>query len=327
LQQLALTYTPMIRTSTLVFNTLIRSSWMTQVPLAKNVWWGIWNVARKRIGGPVETVIHGVRVVTNYGYTYPLNMRLYPRLNNPLVELTVQTSLANHRPVVVVDVGAAIGDTVLLLHSNCSSHVDKYVCIEADPEFCSYFESNLKFLANVTLIRTMLSAGEQSERSLVRTHAGTASSQGSTTTEARSLDRVIRDQVSQKIDVLKIDVDGLDGKVLAGATELLKADQPSVIFEWHPTLYQQTRNDWHQPFECLANCGYDRFIWFTKFGNFSHFSVPGETRNIDKLADLSLRNEHENDWHYDVVALHASSQVDEIRLAELKFARNKRSPY
>src|SRR5262245_50236152 len=132
----------MAQVDTLVFNALIRSSWLCRIPLAKQIWRRLWGTARKRIHGPVQTTIHGVKVRVNYGYTYPLNMRLYRDLNNPLVELTVQTSLSYERPVVVIDVGAAIGDTVLLLDSNCPSHVAKYVCVEPDAEFSSYLEVN-----------------------------------------------------------------------------------------------------------------------------------------------------------------------------------------
>src|SRR5262245_60751714 len=109
----------MLNINSIVFNGLIKTSWLTRFPFANRMWRRTWRNAQKHFYGRVSTTIHGTRVLINYGYTYPLNMRLYSSLNNPLVELAFQTSNANRKPVVLVDVGAAIGDTVLLLERNC----------------------------------------------------------------------------------------------------------------------------------------------------------------------------------------------------------------
>ena len=52
-----------------------------------------------------------------------------------------------------------------------------------------------------------------------------------------------------------------------------------------------------------------------KFGQFSHF---GDSY-LDELRKLCLESTTLIDWHYDVVALHTSSLVNEVRLADLTF--------
>ena len=60
---------------------------------------------------------------------------------------------------------------------------------------------------------------------LVHTHAGTASPQGSAVS-GRPLDNV---DALREADVLKVDTDGFDGGVVAGATHTLATARPHVI--------------------------------------------------------------------------------------------------
>ena len=116
-------------------------------------------------------------------------------------------------------------------------------------------------------------------------------------------------------DVLKVDTDGFDGKVLGGATQLLRASRPSVLFEWHPGLCRRVGTDDGQAFSVLRAADYTRYIFFTKFGQFSHFG----DEHLDKLRKLCLTSETLSDWHFDVAALHAGSPVDDIALSDLGY--------
>ena len=79
---------------------------------------------------------------------------------------------------------------------------------------------------------------------MLRTHKGTASAQGNSKTSAVTLDSLISLINPDAIDLIKIDVDGFDGKVLLGAKGILRRYSPAVIFEWHPALCKQTGNNW-----------------------------------------------------------------------------------
>lgn len=283
--------------------------------------------AAKRFAGPVATTIHGYPVVVNFGYAYPIFARMFPAYNNPLVELVNQAYQVNKRPLVVVDIGAAIGDTVLLVESNCPEMVGQYYCVDGDAEFYGFLEANMGSMKKVKSFLALLSDGEESAKELIRTHLGTASAQGESLVASVSLDNLLSDDLGAGIDVLKIDVDGFDGKVLMGSKDILRRCKPAVIFEWHPILCQQTGNNWNDHFETLRECGYDHFVWFTKFGEFSHFMDGYDKAAINKMALISLNNLHCYDWHYDVVALHQDSQISEVSLAALSFAKARKSHY
>ena len=290
----------------------------------------LWRFLQNRTkswNAPVRTVIHDRRVIVNFGYTYPITARLYPTFNNPLIELVHQTSSCLRRRVRVADVGAAVGDTVLLIEANCPGEVEQYVCLDGDREFFNYLQHNLAHLNNCRLIFRQLSREQSQERALVRTHRGTASAQGTATVLTESLDELAERGELGTIDILKIDVDGFDGEVIMGARKTLASQRPSVIFEWHPILCQQTGNNIRDHFVGLEEAGYRDLVWFTKFGDFSHFGQLGEDDAIDKLSELCLRSTTLADWHYDVIALHEHSPVNPVSLADLAFARNRKSRY
>jgi len=289
-------------------------------------WWGrVYSrfTARHRV---VNATVHGREVILNFGYIYPITARLYPTYNAPLLELVHEVYQLKKRPIRLVDVGAAIGDTALLVEANCQGMVSEIVCLDGDSESFGYLRTNLASLPKARLIFVQLSRSESYCPALVRAPAGSASAEGIAKVMTASLDEVLQSNDIGPIDVLKIDVDGFDGEVLAGAREILEGNHPSVVFEWHPIYCQRTGNSWHEAFRSLEAAGYSRFIWFDKFGIFSHFMVGYGHASIDATAEFCLAD-IPADWHYDVVALHESSSLDMQALAKLAFSRKRSSQF
>jgi FkbM family methyltransferase len=310
-----------------VYNLLLKTIKLDGYKYMPNLWQRVWEKSCNTFSDPVSTVIHGYEVILNYGYTYPVFARRFNSYNNPLIELVHQAFTTKNSPIVFIDIGAAIGDTVLLIYSNCPNAIGQFYCIDGDTEFFRYLQHNLGHFNEGNLILSMLSEKETSEKELVRTHRGTASAQGEVEVLARPLDSVMREANLTDVDAIKIDVDGLDGKVLQGSKYILEKYKPAVIFEWHPILCQRTGNNWLEHFNVLINCGYDRFVWFNKFGEFSHFMVKFDETSINYIADLCLRGEFSYDWHYDIIAIHQESSISPVALAEMSFAKARKSKF
>jgi hypothetical protein len=66
----------------------------------------------------------------------------------------------------------------------------------------------------------------------------------------------------------------------------------------------------------LSACGYDRFIWYDKFGRFAHVSTCADDTDLELLRTI-CRESTLPDWHYDVVALPANSEIALLSLAAL----------
>lgn len=286
------------------------------------LWDFFWGLSCSRFHCPVSTVIHGKQVVVNFGYTYPIYARRFSYFNAPLVELANQTWKAKGKQICFVDVGAAIGDTVLLLFANLPNAFSGFVCVDGDPEFCSYLNQNLQHLQGGRIVQNLLSDVDEEVADLIRTHTGTASAQSHMKRKASTLSSLI----GPEVDLIKIDVDGFDGRVLSGAKGLIRRSHPTIIFEWHPILCQQTNNNWTEHFTTLTEEGYSRFVWFTKFGYFSHFMFGYSADEVNALADYCLADIR-SDWHYDVIALHDTCTISLQELARLQFAAARQSRF
>lgn len=314
--------------ASLVYNLLLEWQHFESHPRLGRVWHYMWQTACDRFTTQVSTNIHGQRAIVNFGHTYPLYARRYKRWNNPLLELVNQVHHYKKRPISLIDVGAAIGDTVLLIEANCPGMVEHYYCIEGESEFFTLLQENIGSWETVHPIKALLSNKTEVIPSLTRIHAGTASAQGDSLERAVTLDSLfIEYNPDAIIDVLKIDVDGYDGRVLRGSQYILEKHRPAVIFEWDPFLCQKTGNDWCDHFIGLNELSYNRFVWFSKYGDFSHFTTCMDSHSVNRMAEVCLSNAHDYNWHYDIIALPDEAPQIENQLAALSFAKTKRSPY
>jgi FkbM family methyltransferase len=308
-----------------VYNAFVATAPLAHRPRTAALWKKMLSASHQHLSGPVRTKIHASNAIVNFGYMYPILSRMYKEYNSPIIETIFQTSRVFGSALYVVDVGAAVGDTSILASVFCGDMIEQIVCIEGNQEFFSFLHENALYIKNPYLIAAVLSSSCGYERSLVKLHPGTASSQGGGFQRSIPLDDVVRLHSLGPIHVVKIDVDGFDGRVIAGSRRTLDEYRPSVIFEWQPLMLRETSNSALEPFEILNELGYDRFLWFTKYGQFSHFSSILDSRALLMLSDMCCREKMMDDRHYDVVALHRSSSVSHIDLAELQFARSRLS--
>jgi FkbM family methyltransferase len=289
-------------------------------PLLRRLYWALFSLWESA-GPPVRTTLHGYNVLLNRGNIYPFIIHACPQFNAPLVELVHQMARATNLPLNFVDVGAAIGDAVLLIKERCPGAVGKFICIEGDSEFHELLLENMRQFSDVDVVKCLLAGEAIKIKSLVKHHKGSATATGEEMVDAVCLDSI--QLLSQTpVDILKIDVDGFDGEVLCGATETLRSYRPAVIFEWHPTLIIETGNDPLRAFVSLAACGYDRYVWFNNDGTFSHFSGVCSPEVLKKHVDYLLGVNSQKGHHFDIVAVHASSTISEVGLAALTLSQS-----
>ena len=318
----------MSRRASLLYAFLLRTARFRHSRPLNRLWNTLWASGTKRYSEPVSTILHGQTASINFGNPYPIVARGLPSYNAPLVELVAQTFWQRQRPLRVVDVGAGIGDSVLLLRQLCPGMVDEYLCFEGEEGFFRLLRANVGHLPSVRTTLVLLSDTRTVEPALVRAqHAGTATPTGGTLVPARTLDDVLSDvPCLDFLDVMKIDTDGFDGKVLAGSHATLEMFRPAVIFEWHPIACAAAGVDPHLAFQALEATGYESYVFFDKFGNFSHFMYGYSDRAVASLADFCTGDLAPGDWHYDVVALSTGVGLSELSLARLYYHRGHRGP-
>jgi FkbM family methyltransferase len=267
-----------------------------------------------------KTNLHGFDVYINSGNPYPEMIKEHIYFNSPLVEMINQAFITKSKKLNIIDVGASFGDTVFLLQQRTPFAIGNVFCIEGDSDFYSLLCKNISQFPNIRALNALLSNENGFIPDLIKHHPGTASATGREVRACKTLDFFI-DFFSCDIDILKIDVDGYDGAVLLGATEILSKLQPWVIFEWHPALIKNAKQDFFAPFLALSNANYKQFLWFNNTGCFSHFSSIPNRNDVSLFVDYLLKVNHRRDQHFDVIALPESCAGIDVELAAMKFAR------
>jgi FkbM family methyltransferase len=133
----------------------------------------------------------------------------------------------------VVDVGANIG-YYLLLWEECIGPAGHVECVEPDPSNLRDLTLTVELngLTNVNVIAAAAGAYDGDARLQEGINATVVTYGGCVSVPMRKLDSLI----AGAVDLVKIDVEGYEGEVLAGAMALLSKERPTLFLELHPWL-------------------------------------------------------------------------------------------
>lgn len=219
-----------------------------------------------------------------------------------------------------VDVGANCGDTLALVRG--AQPTMPAFCVEPDAVPRSFLLRNtagwpqLHVVADYLgecsgLSRPVRIEGQGSNAMLVEDPAG----QGMV---MRSLDEVLAAwDAAFEVGLLKVDAEGMDGRILAGASRLLRGCSPVVVFEHSPAAIAAGGSAPMLAFETLLDCGYDRALVFDAFGQWILNVSLAERGLWDGLDQYAARGGRIP--HYDVLAFAAwAHPLHDQMLAELR---------
>ena len=166
-----------------------------------------------------------------------------------------------------IDVGANIGLHTLTMATAVQE--GRVIACEPHPINRSKLRDNLSLnsLTNVIVSGTALGA----ESELVSLHSpddttnlGMASvlplgDWPGIEVESTTIDALCKMEAADRVDLIKIDVEGLEGAVLAGAREVLERDRPVLVFEYGSDLWSRAGYDLRSVVQLLEEVGYKSF--------------------------------------------------------------------
>lgn len=250
----------------------------------------------------IRVNLWGRELVMGSDHRLPCILRDCPRFSEP-IGLLVK---AMQDPTVrFIDVGANIGDTVAIADLYAPGKC-VFLCIEPDPDFVALCRVNTSGVSRATVVRAVIDEGATRPLSVLHHTPGTASAQCTddpTALLSMPLATVAAPFVDRHggVDIIKIDTDGFDAKVLRSSKPLLEKHSPMLFFELHPYFWAQAGENPLATFRYLGECGYRNYVFFTNRGNlYAQVADPTELF-LETLVKVSLSRRAIDDFHYDVL--------------------------
>jgi FkbM family methyltransferase len=198
----------------------------------------------------------------------------------------------DHERAVIVEVGANIGASFIPLCAELPEH--RFVLFEPVPRFFEALERNRTSYDawNAELHNMAVSEGSSDAMVLMVDDVSGGFWAGgmlvgrsrAVVAKATSLDRHF---VHDRIDLLKIDVDGFEWEVLRGADELIRRSRPHVLVEFNPHVMM---------FRGVAPRGVLQFLADRGVGVFELYRADGtfleSTSDIDRVVGLAVQEKH-----------------------------------
>jgi FkbM family methyltransferase len=274
----------------------------------------------------VDTDLFGRSLLMPVSHFLPTTMAEFPQYNSPLVLAVEALSMGKLQTpsLVVIDVGANIGDTAAIIEYHHPG-ICSYFCIEPDPSLASICRENHATNPNVIVEQAFI--GEDSDISVRLIDDGRANpstqilSEPSSGKDMSALGRLTRlDSIALdfckrngRVDLIKIDTEGFDYSIIRSASRILDEYGPAIYFEWYPKLLAGLGENITGPFGFLRGYGYKHFLFFNELGYYHCAADEPSELFLRGLASIAMSSILPN--YFDVFACAQESLRD--RLLEL----------
>ncbi len=168
------------------------------------------------------------------------------------------------RNSVALDIGANIGNHSVFF----SRHFDRVVAFEPNPMVAAVLYSNtigLRRTIDVVPLGLSDAPGkvflEICEKNLGGSWIRDTPSDNTIEIEVKTLDSIVQELALDKVSFIKIDVEGYEDKVIAGAEKLLRSSRPIIVFEG---IYTADPEKGKAVSALLSDLGYNNFFSFSE---------------------------------------------------------------
>jgi FkbM family methyltransferase len=267
----------------------------------------IRNAVVRRHNPDVRWSLAGRALIVPLSHDLPWARRHFPNYAGNLLRVAI--FLRRHDSGLrMADVGANVGDSYLITQPGTG---DRYLLVEGAERYFRLLVRNVGGDPGVTCVRALLSDRSSAEAGGMVVEGGNAIVVAGAAGEGSAFDTL--DAVLQRhadvtpLNLIKVDVEGYDGRVLRGARTTLSADAPVVLFEHHPHLVRAAGDDDCAVFADLAALGYGPMILYDNRGFLLGTLDPGDAT---RLAELVSYARQQDGYYYDVIAFPSRRAAD-----------------
>jgi len=181
------------------------------------------------------------------------------------------------------------------------------LAIEGEKAFFPLLKENTRNY-NVYYENVYLSDDEKSGyKNIITNGTGKLVEDNNNEVDIITLDKLMRTKYNDfKADIIKIDTDGFDFKVIRGAGNYIANTKPLLFFEWSKEdLNIQGENEL-SIFPKLEAMGYRDLLLFDNFGNKMLLTTTDNTKVLEYMANYTV-NKDKLIHYYDILAIHKDS--------------------
>jgi FkbM family methyltransferase len=272
-----------------------------------------------RAGDPIVTTqIDGHQLDTYFSSQIPFFMAQFPEYGKNLYRLASYLRFDASKDM-IIDVGANIGDGIVLFENACEKTRPTILAIEGNDRYFDLLQTNCKRFDNIIYVKALLSEESGSIQQGLQESHGTAALSNTTSSISQvvTLDAICEQHVqSQHIELIKIDTDGFDGKILRGSKTVLAKHHPILFFEYDPRAWKQQGDTAVEIFAFLSAYDYFYYMFYDNYGNFLG-SITADQSGL--LVDLSNYIQLLSNSYFDLIAFPRSRKetFDFVRQQEM----------
>lgn len=270
----------------------------------RKLWFRLRSLIIKLLGDiPVKMRIHDKMMLLPLSHALPSyldSFPLYDRLPRKISEFIH----SRHGTIKCIDVGANIGDTIAAFRLG---EEDQFLAIEPSNHFRKYLDANWGECENVTRLSVLCSSQSGNANYRIVEQNGTAQIQSAD--EGKELAQLTLDDIIamtpsfKAANILKIDTDGFDLKIILGARNLIKESTPAVLFECDAFSNTNYVEDFLECMSLFRNSGYDSLLVYDNFGNFMGTFAICSPHFDNTFADLLKWQQSSKLIYFDMLLL------------------------
>jgi len=210
--------------------------------------------------------IHGKQLQLPLSHQLPIYLKHHPFYDKLLGRLS-DFIYYKYGHLKCIDVGANIGDSI----AACLKHdKDIFLAIEPNSTFNKYLHKNFGKCPNVKIMDVVCSSLNKSSIYKIDEKSGTASvisSESGRVMQSKTIDEIIEENIEfSDANFLKIDTDGHDFKVIAGAKKFITENLPVVLFECDFFENNAYIENCIETLNFFKEVGYRSFLIYDNFG-------------------------------------------------------------
>lgn len=233
----------------------------------------------------------------------PKILKEWPLYSFNLARLVVQVQ-QKYSDLVVLDIGANVGDTVAIIKSAIDVPI---ICVEGYEKYFHLLQKNVEQFDNVLTFQYYLGDCIETVPVSFQEKRGSLALSKSTNIAEISiitLDEFVRRHPEPRAArLIKIDTDGFDLSIIKGGMDFIHKMHPVLFFELDVDCLSLTIDEISNFFESLIEIGYEDIVYFDNYGR---FLLSNSLQNALLMQQLLkyIQGKHGRFEYYDIAVFH-----------------------